>query len=277
MEASQIHRWSHHAEESVKRYELASGRVVVGYRGRPDGGGRCEDAGLVIELPGDACLLAVADGMGSGPRADDASAAIIDCLSTRAEALVDDTAARVQVLDAIEEANERIRGWGVGAATTVMVVEVDAGTYRTFHVGDSEALVTGQRGKLKWQTISHSPVGYAMASGLMEVQDAMVHEERHLVDSMLGMEGMRVDVGERRRFSERDTLILATDGLFDNLAVSEIVDIIRKGRLRGAAKQLLEKTLERMTTVSEGTPGKPDDLAFILYRPLRTTSPQGTK
>ena len=106
MDADHIHRWSHQAEESVKRYELASGRVVVGYRGRPDGGGRCEDAGLVIELPGDACLLAVADGMGGGPRGDDASAAIVDCLAQRAQALADDSGSRMQVLDAIEEASE---------------------------------------------------------------------------------------------------------------------------------------------------------------------------
>lgn len=277
MDLSHIHRWSHRSEESVKHFELASGRVVVGYRGRPDGKGLCEDAALVIELPGDACLLAVADGMGSGARADDAAATIVECLAQRAEALADDTAGRIQVLDAIEEANERVRAWAVGAATTVMVVEVDAGAYRTYHVGDSEALVTGQRGKLKWQTISHSPVGYAMASGLLDTQDAMVHEERHLVDSMLGMEGMRVDVGERRRFSARDTLVLATDGLFDNLRMKEIVEIIRKGTLRSAAQTLLDVSLRRMTTHSEEDPGKADDLAFILYRPIHPASQQGQR
>ena len=138
MDLSHIHRWSHRSEESVKHFELASGRVVVGYRGRPDGKGLCEDAALVIELPGDACVLAVADGMGSGARADDAAATIVECLARVPKSIADDSARRIEVLDAIEEASEPSAAWAVGAATTVMVVEVDAGAYRTYHVGDSE-------------------------------------------------------------------------------------------------------------------------------------------
>lgn len=246
--------------------------VVVGYAGRPEGGGRCEDAALVIDLGGGSWVLAVADGMGSGPRADDASATIVDCLAARATSIASDSASRIEVLDAIEEASATIREWGVGAATTVMVVEIDDGQYRTYHVGDSESLVTGQRGRLKWQTISHSPVGYAMASGLLEAGAAFVHEDRHLVDSMLGLDGMRVDLGERRRFDLRDTLILATDGLLDNLSVEDIVETIRKGAIEAAAESLLSRAMARMVDEDVDAPGKPDDLAFILFRPLATTS-----
>jgi len=240
----------------------------VGFQGRP-GGDRSEDAVLVLELPGGGCLLAVADGMGSGARAADAAAEIVDCLVSRAGTLGENGSSRIQVMDAIEEADERIRSWGVGAATTVVVAEIDGGNYRTYHVGDSEAVVTGQRGKLKWQTVSQSSVGYAQASGLLDPRDAMVHEERHLVDSVLGMPGMRVEVGERRPFAAYDTLVLGTDGLFDNLEMPEIVEIVRKGPLDAAAQALLERSRERMDHPRPDGPGKADDIAFLLYRPRR--------
>jgi serine/threonine protein phosphatase PrpC len=246
--------------------------IVVGFAGRPGGEGRCEDAALVVELGPRSCLLAVADGMGSGPRADDASGQVLACLAARAEALAEEGVGRVQVLDAIEEASQAIRGWGIGAATTLVVAGIDDTGYRTYHVGDSEAVVTGQRGRLKWQTISHSPTGYAQASGLLGPADAIVHEERHLVDSMVGLDGMRVDLGERRTLAARDTLVVATDGVFDNLSVSEVVDTIRTGPLAAAAQALMDRVQERMTAGSGATPGKPDDTAFILYRPSRTRS-----
>ena len=98
----------------------------------------------------------------------------------------------------------------------------------------------------------------------------MVHEDRHFVDSMLGLEGMRVDVGERRPFAPRDSLVLGSDGLFDNLGEKEIVEVVRKGALAAAAAVLLSLVRERMASTDPLVPGKADDLAFILYRPTGT-------
>lgn len=271
-----VHRWTHGSTEGGELHELVPGHLVVGYAGRPGGNGRCEDAALVVERPDGGYLLAVADGMGGGPRADDAAARIVSCLAEPAAPDAEDGGARIQVLDAIEVASGQIRSWGVGAATTVIVVEVDGDAYRTYHVGDSEAVVIGQRGRIKWQTISHSPVGYARASGLLEAGDALVHEDRHLVDSMVGLEGMRVDLGERRRFAPRDTLVLATDGLFDNLSFDEIVQRVRKGPLAEAGRQLADLARRRMEAPVENQPGKPDDLAFVLYRPVEPAAPKQT-
>jgi serine/threonine protein phosphatase PrpC len=272
-----VHRWSHRADAPAVVALEGRPDIVVGYAGRPGEAGRCEDAALVVDFGGGCCVLAVADGMGSGPRADDASATIIDCLAGRAASIADDESPRIQVLDAIEEASAIIRGWGIGAATTVLVAEIDDGRYRTYHVGDSEAVVTGQRGRLKWQTISHSPVGYAQASGLLPAGDALVHEERHLVDSMLGLDGMRVDLGERRSFATRDTLIAATDGVFDNLSIPEIVEAIRLGPLLLAGQSLLDHVQHRMVSGDDGGASKPDDTAFILYRPSTARPSAGSR
>jgi serine/threonine protein phosphatase PrpC len=61
-----------------------------------------------------------------------------------------------------------------------------------------------------------------------------------------------------------DTLLLATDGLFDNVEKETIIDIIRKGPLTQCCQTLARLASERMTDASN--PYKPDDLTFILFR-----------
>ena len=70
----------------------------------------------------------------------------------------------------------------------------------------------------------------------------------------------------------RDTLVLGSDGLFDNWTLDEIGQRIRRGRLDGVARDLLAATLERMRNAASGRPGKPDDLSFVLVRRGTTAS-----
>ncbi len=60
------------------------------------------------------------------------------------------------------------------------------GALRPYHVGDSTNLLTGQRGKLEFAMISHSPTGYAMEAGVLGEEEALVHEDRHDVSNLLG-------------------------------------------------------------------------------------------
>jgi len=133
-------------------------------------------------------------------------------------------------------------------------------------VGDSAILVVGQRGKLKLQTLSHSPVGYAVESGLLDADEALHHEERHIVSNMVGAPDMRIEVGSALALAPRDTVLLATDGLMDNLGLAEIVEIVRRGPLERAARRLAELCDERMRRPLEGQPSKPDDVTFVLFR-----------
>ncbi len=67
----------------------------------------------------------------------------------------------------------------------------------------------------------------------------------------------------------RDTLVLGTDGLFDNLSVDEVVDIARLGPIGEAADRLAELSQERMVNPTGQLPSKPDDMSLIVYRPQR--------
>ncbi|MEN8164347.1 MAG: ATP-binding protein, partial [Acidobacteriota bacterium] len=46
--------------------------------------------------------------------------------------------------------------------------EIDGRSIRPYHVGDSQAVVCGQRGKLKLQTMAHAPVAYAVEAGVLD-------------------------------------------------------------------------------------------------------------
>jgi serine/threonine protein phosphatase PrpC len=145
-------------------------------------------------------------------------------------------------------------------------VEVRASIIRPYHAGDTLILVVGQRGKLKMQSVSHSPVGYGVESGLLDEDEAMYHEERHFVSNFIGAPDMKIEIGPAMKLAAMDTLLIASDGLWDNLHTNEIIDVIRKGSLEGAARILAARCDERMQRGGNGSPSKPDDLTFIVFR-----------
>lgn len=229
-----------------------------------------EDAAAVVALGTEAAVLLVADGVGGVRAGQQASELAVRCVAEALEGSEPtDAGLRPAILDGIERANRAVLELGVGAATTLAVAEICEGSVRPYHVGDSTVLVVGQRGRIKLQTVAHSPVGFAVEAGVMDEHEAMHHEERHVVSNVLGSPDMRIEMGSARRLADRDTLLLASDGLLDNLRVDEIVDRVRRGPIQESAARLVRDAQQRMTDPVPGQPSKPDDLSFVLFRPLR--------
>jgi serine/threonine protein phosphatase PrpC len=246
---------------------LGSGEVAWFSTSSPDKKGPNQDTAGIIELPESRSVLAVADGLGGQVGGADASARAIRILmESVAASSSSEESLRAAILDGFERANEQILSLGTGSGTTMVVVEIAGSMIRPFHVGDSVILATGQRGRLRLQTMLHSPVGYAVESGMLEEHDALHHEDRHVVSNIVGSTEMSIEVGSAVRLRPRDTVVLASDGLIDNLQTPEIVDIVRKGPLDQAAATLAQMCHRRMTAPEEGHPSKPDDLTFILFR-----------
>lgn len=247
---------------------FAGGSVAVYSARSPDKQSPNEDAAVLIPFNGHAGVLAVADGLGGERAGEQASrTALAELIASIAAADPAEPTLRTAILNGFENANRAVSALGVGAGTTLVVAEILGRTIRSYHVGDSMTLVVGQRGKIKLQTISHSPVGYAIEAGLLDEAEAMHHEDRHVVSNMLGSPAMRIDLGPTIELAPRDTLLLASDGLFDNLHIEEIVARIRKGPLDRAAQTLFDDCRRRMSGVEEGQPSKPDDLTFLAFRP----------
>jgi serine/threonine protein phosphatase PrpC len=255
--------------QSGELYELGAGTAAVFSTRAPGKQGPNEDAAALIPAGEGAAVLVVADGVGGQPDGAGASAVAIDTLIRFIGSGVPDAGdLRDAILSAAEETNRWLIDAGTASATTLAAVEIHGDGIRPYHVGDSMILVSGGHGKVKLETVSHSPVGYALESGLLSEDEAIVHEERHLVSNVVGSRDMHISVGIRTRLAARDTLLIATDGLFDNLHKDEIVELMRKGPLERCAGNLARFAGRRMAGSAQ--PNKPDDLTFILFRPAHT-------
>lgn len=248
-------------------FPLAGGRAVVFSARCPDKESANEDAAALVLCNDTRGVIVLADGFGGQPAGDQASERAVQAVVAAVQAADEaGQTLRAGILDGFERANQAVLELGVGAATTLVAVELDDGCVRPYHVGDSEVLVVGQRGKVKLQTVSHSPVGYGVEAGLIEARDALQHEDRHLVLNMVGAAGMRIEVGPPLRLQPRDTLVVGSDGLFDNLHANEVVRLVRTGPLSAVVKRLATACTERMRAPAEGAPSKPDDLTFVVFR-----------
>ena len=248
-------------------YRVAGGTAAILSAKCPGKETDNEDSVAVIPIDDKTAVLAVADGMGGGAAGEQASAFAVQAIK---DAVRDHSpnglVLRSAILNGFEKANESICKLGIGAGTTLAVVEIADRSIRPYHVGDSLILVVGGRGKVKLQTISHSPIGYAVEAGVLDESEAIHHEDRHIVSNVLGMEKMRIEIGPTIPLALRDTLLLASDGLSDNLQLDEIILRANKGNPSSIATDLNTVAHQRMIEPTDGNPSKPDDLSIIVFR-----------
>ena len=238
---------------------LKTGQAMVFSRPHAGQPSANEDAlGIFEDAAGGICL-AVADGVGGLPQGLEAASLVIDMLAEGSRAR------DIPIDSQIETANRALLAQWPNAATTVCVVEVVGSSLVSCHAGDSIALVVGQRGRIKLKMQSHSPVGIQEANGLDE-KEALFHPQRHLLNNMMGDPALWLEKQDPLELAPRDTVLIGSDGLWDNFFLSEIVEIIRVGELSESAEKLAETVVQRMDHPLAGLPSKPDDVSFILYR-----------
>jgi serine/threonine protein phosphatase PrpC len=259
-----------HEREQADR-ALPQGEICVRSIRSPDKQTENEDSAAIIQLGDDSLVLAVADGVGGAAAGREASNATVRTLSRVLTKLPEEGAPlRPAILDAVEAANKAVLGLARGAATTLVVAQLDATRLQSYHVGDSELLTVGQRGRIKQRVVPHSPTGFAVEAGLLDADEAVQHDQRHVLFNVIGSSDMRVEVGPALRLAVHDTVLLASDGLFDNLYIDEIVDTIKHGPLVAAADRLVERVHARMNGAGTADqPCKPDDLTVVLFRPRK--------
>jgi serine/threonine protein phosphatase PrpC len=248
-------------------FELAGGRAAVISCRRPEKTSANQDAAAVISAGEGTAVLVVADGCGGMASGEQAARIAVESLASHIAAMpaTEGQTLRAAILDGVEAANRQILDLKTGAGATLAVVQLENGEVRPYHVGDSQILLVGGRGKVKLLTTSHSPVGYAVEAGMLEEHEAIDHEERHLVSNYLGSEGMHVEVGSARKLSSRDGLLVASDGVLDNLMLDEITAILKSGTAEKAAVKIAAIASERMRNAQDSKPHKPDDLTLIVY------------
>lgn len=258
--------WFEPDQEQPLTIALPHGTAAFLSRPHPTRESPNQDAAAVIHAGPGQSLLVLADGMGGTRHGGEAAATVIHRLAKQLPLEPDGHQLRTAVLNGIEEANQKILADFPSSGSTLAAVEVNAHTVRPYHIGDSEILVVGQRGKLKFQTVSHSLVGMGVEAGLIDEEDALHHDERHIILNAIGSAEMRIELGAPLELDRHDTLLLASDGLTDNLSLDEIIELIRKGPLDQALGKLATLARKRMSEAELGSPSKPDDLTLLAYR-----------
>ena len=178
-------------------------------------------------------VFGVADGMGGHQAGEVASAIAVQMLRDRLAG----GAASIELAEAaVVEANTAIFNGardnaeqrGMGTTLTAMIVLADGDPIRQFvllNVGDSRTYrVRG--GQLRRITVDHSYVQELVATGHITEVEARTHPRRNIVTRALGIEStVRVDSWVLP-FVEGDRYLLCSDGLVDEVADTEIAQIV---------------------------------------------------
>lgn len=220
-----------------------------------------EDALALIEIQ-NGFVLAVADGAGGHPKGEEAAALVLNNLKKHVTKSNPENM-RSSIVDAIETTNKELIKSGVGARTTVTVCEIQNNIARGYQVGDSTMMICGQKGKLKYRSLSHSPVGYAVEAGLIDDKEALAHPDLHYISNLLGEVDMKIEIGPEVELNSNDTVFLASDGIFDNFQPNEIIEIVRKGSIQEVASCLIENIQSK---IYDNEQSKKDDVSFIVFR-----------
>ncbi len=259
---------------STRTLKIAQWDVVCYSHASPDRASTPnEDAAACFQADAAAGVLIVADGVGGHQSGEVASELAVrhlhEVLRFRAARAPDSRGSlRNAILDALERADRAVADLGVGAATTAAIAELNSGFIRPYHVGDSLITLVSRRGRVKWQSVGHAPLDYAVEAGVMDELEAMIHPERHIVSNVVGQADMSISVGPRLPMAARDTLLLCSDGLSDNVSTEEAAEILRKGTLQESCDDLIRLAQERMRAADpfSDDAGKPDDLTLVACR-----------
>lgn len=186
-----------------------------------------EDQYLLVEP-----LYAVADGMGGHAAGEVASEAAVDALREAFEA----NPSSEGLVDAVRKANRAVweqsrersdqRGMGTTLTAVALVEEDGDEVLAVAHVGDSRAYLL-RDGELDQLTEDHSVPEELRRAGRLSAEEAAIDSRRHVLTRVLGVDA-EVEVDTFEVVPHRgDRFLLASDGLFGDVADEEIASILR--------------------------------------------------
>ena len=268
-----VQTWTRREAIGPKVIDFCGGQLALASFVSPDKETCNEDAIAAIELGPEHGVVIVADGLGGHQAGDQAASEIVNSIAGALRKTTAGQSITGTLVEAVGRANQRIMNWGLGAGSTVVVAEILDRSVQMIHAGDSCGLICSNRARVKFQTVAHSPVALAVELGVLSEAEAIAHDERNVVSNFVGFSDMKIEVGPEIQLASRDTVLLATDGLFDNATIEEIVQAIRAGQLESQFEKLITTIREQMQRACEETEsniesslGKPDDLTVACFR-----------
>lgn len=210
-------------------------------------------------------ILCLADGAGGHKSGAEASKLVIEKVEKYLNKSISPRQRRLEIIEAIEKSNDDIMGAYPGAATTLVIAEVSRDMTRVYFAGDSICLVIGGRGKLKYRTYGHNPVDLGIQAGILSEDDYDEHGMRHYVTNILGSKQLHIECSVAINLDPQDTVLICSDGLYDNIKIEEICEFVGGKNIDDAAESLYRLAKTRMSSEQQDY-SKYDDLSFVLYQ-----------
>jgi len=145
-----------------------------------------------------------------------------------------------------------------GMGTTCTALAIVDRQLSFAHVGDSRLYLL-REDKLSRLTRDHSYVSRLVETGIVRLEDAESHPQRHILTAALGSGHAIVpDAPEQSvTLQEGDTLILCTDGLWGVVGEQELAQVARSSAATDTCLKLVRSALEH---------GGPDNVTVIVLR-----------
>lgn len=143
---------------------------------------------------------------------------------------------------------------GMGTTTVAMLFRNN----RVFmgNVGDSRGYRI-RDGKIEQMTTDHSLVAEQIRAGIIKPKEAKEHRYKNIITRSVGFqETVEADI-EARGAKENDIYLLCSDGLYNLVENSEILDIVKNNSLKDACKHLIDITNSR---------GGDDNITVVLVK-----------
>lgn len=208
-------------------------------------------------------LAVVADGMGGYEGGQEASRLAVETIRDvyRTYAVSDPQQALVQGL---ATAHDNILNYATehpdltGMGTTCTAIGIVAHKLYFAHVGDSRLYLV--RGTTSSRiTRDHSYVGRLVESGIVRLEDAESHPQRHILTAALGSgNDLQPDFPDSPiQLEKGNALILCTDGLWSLVSEQELARTVHRRDPVQACEDLVKLALER---------GGPDNITVMILR-----------
>ncbi|GAA5525415.1 protein phosphatase PrpC [Microbulbifer aestuariivivens] len=202
-------------------------------------------------------LWLVADGMGGHAAGEVASRLAV-------ATVVEEVKAGSELKDAVKRAHSVIKVAArenreqAGMGTTIVALRRCQNRFTLVWSGDSRAYGWSCSEAFSQLTTDHSFVGDMVARGILTVQEAEDHPDRHLISQALGISSIPHLRPEEMEFRPRrhGGVLLCSDGVSDMLGAARLAEICGGGGD-------LQETSARLTRAIENTPAS-DNYSFVL-------------
>lgn len=224
----------------------------------PTNNGSNEDS-LFIYSDEKVICFGVSDGAGGHPRGADASSLAVHSMINFLEK---NEEIHPNFIQAINRANESVMEMKAGARCTLCFGYISDNQFSCHNVGDSEIVYWNSKGNEIYSNVPHSNVGYLIEGGALEQSESLDAPERHIVSSLIGDPTLRVESSTQMETKKGQTIIVGSDGVFDNISHEELCQIVTKGAFENSFEELCRICEEQDPEKWK----KPDDISFILIR-----------